>query len=97
VIAVPCLLASNAVSFTYSESAANLAADAQVKTDGEIIDEAFGESQVWAIMVPEGDWADEADLVRRPAEPRHDEVRPRTGTRSRAPRCPTSSAAPRAR
>ncbi|MCI1318071.1 MAG: MMPL family transporter [Atopobiaceae bacterium] len=62
VIAVPCLLASNAVSFTYSESA-NLAADAPVKTDGKIIDDAFGESQVWAIMVPEGDWADEADLV----------------------------------
>ena len=62
VIAVPCLLASSNVKFTYSESS-NLAADAPVKTDQEIIDDAFGESQVWAIMVPEGQWANEQDLV----------------------------------
>ena len=62
VIAVPCLMASNSVSFTYSESA-NLASTAQVKKDQKIIDDAFGESQVWAIMVPEGQWSDEQALV----------------------------------
>ncbi|WP_102338302.1 efflux RND transporter permease subunit [Collinsella provencensis] len=62
VIAVPCLVASSRVDFTYSESA-NLAADAPVKTDGHVIDEAFGESQVWAVMVPEGHWAEEKALV----------------------------------
>lgn len=62
VIAVPCLMASSRVNFTYSESA-NLAADAPVKTDGRIIDDAFGESQVWAIMVPQGHWAEEKVLV----------------------------------
>ena len=62
IIAIPCLMASSNVDFTYSESS-NLADDAQVKTDGKIIDDTFGESQVWAIMVPEGDWANEDALV----------------------------------
>ena len=62
VVAVPALLASSNVSFTYSSSA-NVAADSQVKKDGAIIDEAFGESQTWAIMVPEGNWSDENELV----------------------------------
>ncbi|MGI6230106.1 MAG: efflux RND transporter permease subunit [Tractidigestivibacter sp.] len=62
VLAVPCLMASSNVSFTYSQSA-SLASDAPVKTDGQIIDDAFGESQVWAIMVPEGQWANEKALV----------------------------------
>lgn len=62
VIAIPALKASNAVSFTYGSSA-NIAADSQVKKDGDIIDKAFGESQTWAIMVPEGRWSDENALV----------------------------------
>lgn len=62
VLAVPALKASGAVSFTYG-SAANIAQDSQVKIDGDIIDQAFGESQTWAIMVPEGNWSEENDLV----------------------------------
>ena len=31
--------------------------------DQKIINEAFGESQTWAIMVPEGDWAEEQQLI----------------------------------
>lgn len=62
VLAVPALKASGAVSFTYG-SAANIAQDSQVKIDGDIIDQAFGESQTWAIMVPEGNWAEENALV----------------------------------
>ena len=62
VLAVPALRASGAVSFTYG-SAANIAQDSQVKIDGDIIDQAFGESQTWAIMVPEGNWAEENALV----------------------------------
>ena len=62
VLAVPALKASGAVSFTYG-SAATIAQDSQVKIDGDIIDQAFGESQTWAIMVPEGNWSEENDLV----------------------------------
>ena len=62
VLAVPALKASGAVSFTYG-SAANIAQSSQVKIDGDIIDQAFGESQTWAIMVPEGNWAEENALV----------------------------------
>ena len=62
VLAVPALKASGAVSFTYG-SAANIAQSSQVKIDGDIINQAFGESQTWAIMVPEGNWAEENDLV----------------------------------
>ncbi|MCI2126592.1 MAG: MMPL family transporter [Olsenella sp.] len=62
VLAVPALKASGAVSFTYG-SAANIAQDSQVKIDGDIINQAFGESQTWAIMVPEGNWAEENALV----------------------------------
>ena len=62
VLAVPCLLASNNVSFTYG-SAANEAPSSQVKIDGDIINNAFGESQTWAIMVPEGQWSQEDALV----------------------------------
>lgn len=62
VLAVPALKASGSVSFTYG-SAANIAQSSQVKIDGDIIDQAFGESQTWAIMVPEGNWAEENALV----------------------------------
>ncbi|MCI1665498.1 MAG: MMPL family transporter [Atopobiaceae bacterium] len=62
VIAVPALLASQSVGFTYSESS-NLSPTSQVKTDGDIINGAFGESQTWAIMVPEGQWSEEEALV----------------------------------
>ena len=62
VLAVPALKASGAVSFTYG-SAANIAQSSQVKIDGDIINQAFGESQTWAIMVPEGNWSEENALV----------------------------------
>jgi predicted RND superfamily exporter protein len=62
VIAVPALLASQSVSFSYGQSA-NLSATDQVTTDGALINNAFGESQTWAIMVPEGQWANEEALV----------------------------------
>jgi predicted RND superfamily exporter protein len=62
VLAVPCFIASGSVSFTYG-SAANEAATSQVKIDSDIINQAFGESQTWAIMVPEGQWSDENAVV----------------------------------
>ncbi|WP_165443518.1 RND family transporter [Olsenella sp. Marseille-P4559] len=62
VIAVPAFKASSAVSFTYG-SAANIAQSSQIKIDGDIINNAFGESQTWAIMIPEGNWAEEDSLV----------------------------------
>ena len=63
VIAIPALKASNSVSFTYG-SGSNVAATSQVKIDEGIINDAFGESQTWAIMVPEGNWAEENALVK---------------------------------
>ena len=62
VCTVPALLASSSVSFTYG-SGSNISATSQVKLDGDVIDKAFGESQTWAIMVPEGRWSDENALV----------------------------------
>lgn len=62
VLAVPAYLASGSVSFTYGGSS-NLAPDSQVNIDSDIINNSFGESQTWAIMVPEGHWADEEALV----------------------------------
>lgn len=62
VLAVPALKASDSVSFTYG-SAANIAQTSQVKLDGDVINNAFGESQTWAIMVPEGQWSKETALV----------------------------------
>lgn len=62
VLAVPALLASQSVSFTYG-SAANMSPTSQVKIDGDVIDKAFGESQTWAIMVPAEHWGDENALV----------------------------------
>lgn len=62
VIAIPALLASGSVSFTYGSSS-NMSPTSQVKVDGDIIDEAFGESQTWAIMVPAEEWGDENALV----------------------------------
>jgi len=63
VIAIPALKASNSVSFTYG-SGSNVAATSQVKIDEGIINDAFGESQTWAIMVPQGNWAQENALVK---------------------------------
>lgn len=62
VLAVPALLASQSVSFTYG-SAANMSPTSQVKLDGDAIDKAFGKSQTWAIMVPAEHWGDENALV----------------------------------
>ncbi|MDY4015458.1 MMPL family transporter [Parafannyhessea umbonata] len=62
VLAVPALLASQSVSFTYG-SAANMSSTSQVKIDGDVIDKAFGKSQTWAIMVPAEHWGDENALV----------------------------------
>lgn len=62
VLTVPALMASNAVSFTYGSSS-NIASTSQVKIDGDIINKAFGESQTWAIIVPQDRWADENTLV----------------------------------
>jgi predicted RND superfamily exporter protein len=61
-IAVPALLASQSVNFSYGQSA-NLSSTDQVTTDSALITDAFGESQTWAIMVPEGQWANEEALV----------------------------------
>lgn len=62
VLAIPAYLASDSVSFTYGESS-NLAPTSLVKIDSDLINKAFGESQTWAIMVPEGHWAEEEDLI----------------------------------
>jgi predicted RND superfamily exporter protein len=62
VLAIPAYLESGAVSFTYGEGS-NLAPDTQVNLDSNTINSSLGESQTWAIMVPEGHWAEEQELV----------------------------------
>lgn len=62
VLAIPAYLGSGSVSFTYGEGS-NLAPDNQVNLDSNTINSSLGESQTWAIMVPEGHWAEEQELV----------------------------------
>lgn len=61
-IAVPAFLAQQKGEFTYGASS-TIAQGSQYDQDHNYIDDAFGESQSWVIMVPEGQWANENALV----------------------------------
>lgn len=62
VVVVPAYLGKSAAEFTYGAST-SAKAGTQLAEDGSLLRDVFGESQSWAILVPEGRWADEAALV----------------------------------
>ena len=62
IIVVPCYVAQDMTDFNYGSTAVT-SPDSQLAADEEYIDEKFGESQMWVIMVPEGQWALENALV----------------------------------
>ena len=61
-LVVPCYVAMDMTDFTYGDSS-NVDPDSQLGEDEEYISEKFGEEQMWVIMVPEGEWANENELV----------------------------------
>ncbi len=61
-IAVPAYLAQQRGEFTYGASS-TIAKGSQYDLEHTYIDDVFGESQSWVIMVPEGQWASEQALV----------------------------------
>lgn len=61
-VAVPAFLAQQRGEFSYG-AASTIAEGSQYDQDNKHINDAFGESQAWAIMVPYGHWAEEDALV----------------------------------
>lgn len=61
-IAVPCYLAQENNSFKYG-SGDFAAPESQNKAELRHIDDAFGASESWVVMVPEGQWANEQALI----------------------------------
>ena len=59
---VPCYVAQDMTDFTYGDSS-NVDPDSQLAADEDYIAEKFGEEQMWVVMVPEGEWANENELV----------------------------------
>ncbi len=61
-IAVPCYLAQESNHFMYGSSD-SAAPDSQNKMELARINDAFGSSESWVVMVPEGEWANEQALI----------------------------------
>ena len=61
-LAVPCYLAQENNAFKYG-SGDFAAPDSENKAELHHIDDAFGASESWVVMVPEGRWADEQALI----------------------------------
>ena len=61
-IVVPCYVAQDMTDFEYGSSSL-VNPDSQLGQDGDYIAEKFGEEQMWAVLVPEGDWESENALV----------------------------------
>lgn len=61
-LAVPCFLAGDRNSFIYGSSSF-ASPDSEIGQEKTYIEEAFGKSQTWVVMVPEGRWADEQALI----------------------------------
>lgn len=61
-LAVPCYLAQENNDFKYG-SGDFAAPDSQNKAELARIDDAFGASESWVVMVPEGHWSDEQALI----------------------------------
>lgn len=61
-VAVPAYLGEGRTDFQYGSSDFNTP-ESQLGKGSAHVDEAFGESQTWVVMVPEGHWAEEQQLL----------------------------------
>ncbi len=61
-VAVPAYLAEGRTDFQYGSSDFNTP-ESQLGQESAHVNEAFGESQTWVVMVPEGQWANEQALL----------------------------------
>ncbi len=61
-IAVPCYLGESRTNFEYGAAGFNTP-DSQLGQESARVEEAFGASQTWVVMVPEGQWAQEQALL----------------------------------
>ena len=61
-IIVPCYFAQDMTDFEYG-SGSLVSEDSELGEDSEWLAEKFGEDQMWVVMVPEGEWAQENALV----------------------------------
>ena len=61
-IAVPAYLAEGRTDFEYGSSTFN-SPESQLGQELAHVNDAFGESQTWVVMVPEGHWAEEQGLL----------------------------------
>lgn len=61
-IAVPCYIAEGRTDFVYG-SASLIAPGSELDHEQIHIDDDFGPEETWALMVPEGHWADEQALI----------------------------------
>lgn len=59
---VPSVLANSKGDFTYGADS-TIDPASQVAADREIIQNSFGEAQTWVILVPQGEWSHEKELV----------------------------------
>lgn len=61
-LAVPCFLAGDRNSFIYGSSEF-ASPDSEIGQEKTYVEDAFGKSQSWVVMVPEGRWSDEQSLI----------------------------------
>lgn len=61
-LVVPAYVAQDMTSFNYGSSN-NVSLEAQVSQDARLIDQKFGESQTWVVLVPQEQWGRENQLV----------------------------------
>lgn len=61
-VAVPACLGEGRTDFQYGSSDFN-SPESQLGQESQHVNEAFGESQTWVVMVPEGHWAEEQQLL----------------------------------
>ena len=61
-VAVPAFLAEGRTDFQYGSSDFNTP-ESQLGQESSHVNEAFGQSQTWVVMVPEGQWANEQALL----------------------------------
>ena len=61
-VAVPAYLGEGRTDFQYGSSDFNTP-ESQLGQESARVNDAFGESQTWVVMVPEGHWAEEQGLL----------------------------------
>lgn len=62
IVAVPCFMGEGRTNFIYGSSEF-ASPDSEIGQEKTYMEEAFGKSQTWVVMVPEGQWSNEQALI----------------------------------